>query len=274
MDGLSVLAVPGSPIRCPFLSPGSDGPHPRPRGTPDNCPATDRWVRKPPSISLCPGGASDNCPAIYRWVSRSSPFNRPSGTDLSKKSIDFPAINRWAILKRPYESNNLGLPRRDARQLPSDQFVAGSASPHPTLFAPEGPVTIAQRFIAGSAVSIHSFFVPEGRPNVNPTDIVIGRREMSGEHNARRTDRPHVRPRGRFSSAQIPSWRVPSPTSRFDACEPLFGRSRLTAHLYISPKTWRQELRQKNRSMSESFCPRPVPIPRMMDCLIEVVHSG
>ena len=80
---------------------------------------------------ICPGGASDNSPAIYRWVC--GPFySRPSrrddrtstrryGDDQKKVfageffqpslrddkqsgHILFPAMNRWAILNRPYGS--------------------------------------------------------------------------------------------------------------------------------------------------------------------------
>src|SRR5271157_2554318 len=68
-----------------------------------------------PSTCLCPGGALENSPAIYRWVRIRQCVSSPGGTvetswvahvqsslrDYRFIRVSNPAINRWAILKRP-----------------------------------------------------------------------------------------------------------------------------------------------------------------------------
>ena len=70
-----------------------------------------------------PGMAKDNSPPIHRWDARrvwnesrqgrksmfglSHAFFRPSGARGNFESV-YPAINRWAIIGRPYGTNTAG----------------------------------------------------------------------------------------------------------------------------------------------------------------------
>ena len=110
-------------------------------------PIRDRcWSLQALSSRTRPGGACENSPAIYRWETGSRyrtpvpegrlngsivPAGRPNG-----RAIGNPAMNRWAILKRPFGTRKTGSPAYEKASSPPESLPAKNVGcqemlPHP-----------------------------------------------------------------------------------------------------------------------------------------------